>query len=257
MESCQVLRSTHSFPDHFHEEFYAIGIMEDGGSYCQGLHQERSFVAPRQLALIPPGMIHSGVPRPGMSNTYRMVYLGIDVMYELAADFQERDNGFPEFEQVVVPDVRSWGLLHCLSRLIFEGGMLLEKESLLASALSNLLAHHSGLSVALPRVGSEPRAMRIARELLRGNLAEKVSLAEVAREAGLSRYHFLRVFKQVTGMSPHAYRTLRRVEHAMGLLRKGLPISRVAQETGFSDQSHFTNTFKKFTAMTPSQYISS
>lgn len=83
-----------------------------------------------------------------------------------------------------------------------------------------------------------------------------ISLDEAAETAGLSRYHFLRVFKKATGVPPHAYRTVKRIEVAKLLINKGIPISQVALETGFSNQSHFTNTFKNYIGSTPRQYLS-
>ena len=98
--------------------------------------------------------------------------------------------------------------------------------------------------------------MRQAKEFLSENLDAKLSLAEVAAAVGLSRYHFLRVFKQETGLPPHAFRTQRRIDSAQRLLKRGLPFSQVALSTGFTDQSHFTNKFRQFIGATPKQYLS-
>ena len=83
-----------------------------------------------------------------------------------------------------------------------------------------------------------------------------MSLDDLAGSVGLSRYHFLRVFKQATGMPPHAFRTQRRIDLSRKLLRQGMAFSQVALESGFSDQSHFTKRFKQFTGATPRQYVS-
>jgi len=64
----------------------------------------------------------------------------------------------------------------------------------------------------------------------------------------------LRQFKRQTGVPPHVFRTQRRVEHARVLILQGRPLAEVAQATGFTDQSHFTNTFKLYTGVTPGRY---
>jgi AraC-like DNA-binding protein len=255
LESCLVRGSTHAFPNHFHESLYAVGVMEAGGSYCLGPGREDSFVAPGELALINPGQVHSGVPRPGVANTYRMVYLGVEPMRVLACEVAERDVAAPEFDRLILPDRHAWGLLRCLSRLVLEPGAApLETEALAAAAISGLLEEHARVGRAA-RAGQEEGAVRRAKEFLDADLAEKASLEQAARAAGLSRYHFLRVFKAATGLSPHQYRTQRRIEAARHLLKQGRPIAEVAQDTGFTDQAHFTRTFRRLTGVTPRRFL--
>jgi AraC-like DNA-binding protein len=78
-------------------------------------------------------------------------------------------------------------------------------------------------------------------------------MAAVAR---LSSYHFARQFKAATGLPPHQYVILRRVERAKGLLQAGihLPLAEVAQRAGFSDQSQFCRHFKQLVGVTPEQF---
>ena len=78
---------------------------------------------------------------------------------------------------------------------------------------------------------------------------------ELAHQAGVSRAHFARHFRSVTGMSPHQYVLLRRTEKAKALLsntRHGL--LRIAQEVGFGSQSHFSQVFHAITGKTPSKF---
>jgi AraC-like DNA-binding protein len=97
--------------------------------------------------------------------------------------------------------------------------------------------------------------VRRAREYLNDNLSHRVSLDTLATVSGLSRYHFLRVFKKATGLPPHRFHLQCRVDRAKGLLLSGMSIAETAQETGFADQSHFTHKFKLFTGATPAQYV--
>nr|WP_321512977.1 AraC family transcriptional regulator [uncultured Pseudodesulfovibrio sp.] len=92
------------------------------------------------------------------------------------------------------------------------------------------------------------------KEYLAANLSEKVSLGELSDVAHISRYHLLRIFQAAVGLSPHAYQNQLRVDLGKKLLAENQPISLVAVEAGFVDQSHFSRVFKQYTGATPQQY---
>lgn len=82
-----------------------------------------------------------------------------------------------------------------------------------------------------------------------------VSLDQLADVAGLSKYHFLRQFSQVVGMTPGAYlRTLRLCHAARKLRTTSLPILDIALSVGFADHPSFSRAFARHMGMTPSEY---
>ena len=83
---------------------------------------------------------------------------------------------------------------------------------------------------------------------------EAISLENIAGAVGLSRFHFLRLFKETTGLPPHAYLIQRRVELARQSIEKGSPLADAAIEAGFADQSHLTRRFKAVYGVTPGEY---
>ncbi len=91
------------------------------------------------------------------------------------------------------------------------------------------------------------------KNLLTNNLNEKISLTEISKQLGINKSHFIRIFKKRTGLTPHAYRNLKRIELAKELLKQNRPIRDIAYKTGFSDQSHLNRRFKQFTGFTPNQ----
>jgi AraC-like DNA-binding protein len=96
---------------------------------------------------------------------------------------------------------------------------------------------------------------RRAKEMLAANLEGAVSLAELARECGLSVGHFSRAFRQSMGVAPHRWLLSQRVELAKALLRDpGVPLSEIALTCGFAHQSHFTRVFARRTGMTPGKW---
>ena len=87
------------------------------------------------------------------------------------------------------------------------------------------------------------------------HLAEKITLEELAALCNLERFHFLKLFKQTVGMTPHAWVVRLRLERACSLLsHTDHGLSRVANEVGFYDHSHFSRAFRQAFGVSPSKY---
>jgi AraC family transcriptional regulator len=132
---------------------------------------------------------------------------------------------------------------------------------LVPSALEGVLGNTSGESAAPAfsraqfRGGLSPRVLQRVREHVETKLEGTISLHELAATAGLSASHFARAFKQSEGTSPHRYVVNRRLQQALQLLAgTKLPLSEIANATGFADQSHFSRQFRKHIGVTPSSY---
>lgn len=87
------------------------------------------------------------------------------------------------------------------------------------------------------------------------NLGESISLADLARTAGLSRMYFAARFRAATGLRPHDYILRRRVERAKELLgQTEQTLVNIAFDVGFQTQAHFTTVFKRFVGTTPGRW---
>ena len=129
---------------------------------------------------------------------------------------------------------------------------------------TNMLDFHSdpdthaegtiGLRI-VPREYPLPGPVRNAIEHIHANLSEDIRLEDIARAARLSTFHFARVFKKTTGVAPHRYLVEARVSKVKELLGAGeLGLAAIADEAGFSDQSHMSRVFKRLTGMTPKAF---
>lgn len=130
-------------------------------------------------------------------------------------------------------------------------------DQLAAALVGKILASYSpaGAASARPRGALSPWQERRAKEFLAANLAEDVSLDDVARECRLSPGHFSKAFKRTTGKSPHFWLTERRVIAAQSLLRgSDMALAEIALACGFGDQSHLTRVFHKRTGCAPGQW---
>ena len=133
---------------------------------------------------------------------------------------------------------------------------------LAAESLANLLAVQLVRNVFGPRLpagrsdGALPqRKLRAVVDYIEDHLGAGPSLAQLAEVVHLSAYHFARQFKVATGLPPHQYLILRRVERAKHLLQgDDLSLAEVAAGTGFNDQSKFSHTFKRIVGVSPRQF---
>ena len=131
----------------------------------------------------------------------------------------------------------------------------------MANAIAvHLLSNYATKRQVLDRVkgGLSPQRLKRILRYIDDNLAQKISLVDLAAIAGLSQHHFARAFKQSLCSSPHQYIIQTRVVRAQQLLKNTeKDINEVAIACGFSNQSHLHRHFKKQTGITPRQFASS
>ncbi|MFF0866389.1 helix-turn-helix domain-containing protein [Nonomuraea sp. NPDC003560] len=124
-------------------------------------------------------------------------------------------------------------------------------ESAAAFLVTHLLTR--GGAERLP--GPEHAAVRAAVAIMTERLAEPLTLASVAAEVHLSVYHFVRVFREGTGQTPHRYLTRLRVEEARRLLSStSLSVEQIAGRCGFAGAGSLSSAFLRQTGVRPSAY---
>jgi len=127
-------------------------------------------------------------------------------------------------------------------------------DSLAVSVAARVLLGHSSISSELRPGNSRLSGLKLKRVLsyIEDNLAQDLSLQDVASFAGLSVSHLKRLFRESAGMPLHQYLIRRRVERAKSLLIEGrLPISQIAAETGFAHQSHLARHVRRVLGVSP------
>ena len=111
----------------------------------------------------------------------------------------------------------------------------------------------SALGSGLPRY-----KLRRVVAYIDARLGSPISLDDLANVAGVSRFHFHRQFRKSVGVTPREYVLRARIERAKGLLTESdLTVGEVSGAVGFADQSHFSNIFRRLTAMTPRSFRNS
>ncbi|YAF97960.1 MAG: helix-turn-helix domain-containing protein [Nodularia sp. CChRGM 3473] len=130
-------------------------------------------------------------------------------------------------------------------------------ESLAIAFSLHLLEQYSQhpKSISQPRGKLTAIQLRELIELIHTNLAEELSLSDLAAHLNLSPFHFARLFKSSLGLSPHQYVLQNRVERAKKLIMvsisSGLSLTDIALQVGFYDQTHFGKAFKRVVGVSP------
>jgi len=120
----------------------------------------------------------------------------------------------------------------------------------LARNYCELSAHSRRGASALPEF-----KVRQITDWMARHIAEEFSLARVAKQADLSESHFIRLFKNATGLPPSQYLIKLRVDAARRLLRETrTSVITIANEVGYSNPSHFSQLFRKMVGLSPSEY---
>ena len=174
---------------------------------------------------------------------------------------READTATPTdlLERTAHPDPITSRLLLTAADAMEGNGALdtLFRHQLIDLLTTRLLAAHTGSPTTIQPVmgGLSPKVLLRAIERLRSDSDADVSLAALASDAGLSRFHFCRAFKESTGLSPHAWLRQHRLEQAMNMLRDtDASVVSVAAALGYASQTAFAAAFRKLTGETPSDW---
>lgn len=134
---------------------------------------------------------------------------------------------------------------------------LLERDSQLLYSAARLALRHADAPPFVYRPGSEDKRVQTVIDYMAAHLDENIALEDLATITGLSRFHLLRVFREATGLPPHAYFNHMRLRRAKRMLFDGATIADAAAATGFADQSHLNRHFKTMWGVSPGAFIAS
>lgn len=160
----------------------------------------------------------------------------------------------PEFKLARLPPMeRLLPVLSDAQVMLHDGDAVEEVALRLAGDVCTVLAEGTRTCPAF--TARDEKRVTAAVRRVEVEAADRIPLNELAREAAMSPYHFLRVFERVVGVTPGQYMLRTRLQRAAVLLRRSsLGIATVAAECGFGDLSTFNRQFRRALRMTPNQY---
>ena len=164
---------------------------------------------------------------------------------------------------VVNNDMRLSQLLTDLSHELSheEAGKEIIVAALTEQVAVHLLRRYSRMrrsdELELSRVGLVDRRIRRAVEFMQAQLEHDLPLKEIAAASYLSPFHFARLFKKLTGTTPHSYLASLRCTSAKVLLAESdFSITEISSRVGYASPSHFTKAFRQATGLTPRAFRS-
>lgn len=241
-----------SFALHMHD-YYVIGLIEAGVQSFQ-YRKHRYFTPPDGILVLNPGDAHTGEPAEESGFHYRALYPTVAHMQQTVLDLTGRDVS-PTFHSVQIDDNGLSKLFRTTHALLLDNSSPLQSESAFVQLLTEFVRRYADLNLTNNYSFKENRAIVAVKNYIQDNWRTKITLTELASITHLSRYHLLRSFSAQVGMPPHVYQESIRMTHALEMLKGGAPINTVALECGFSDQSHFTNRFRRYLGVAPGKYI--
>jgi AraC-like DNA-binding protein len=241
----------HIFPRHTHEQF-GIGVIDRGAQKSlsgRGMVEAGSG----DTITVNPGEVHDGTPIGDAGRSWRMLYFDPAVIAEATRDISEGRLKSYEFCRPVIRDVRVASRFHLLFSAITRCDQVQttpRSEELLFALLPDVMCEQRD------RDGREaiPKQVFVAKSLIDDHAATPITLADLARASGLSRFQVLRGFVRATGLTPHAYLVQRRIDRARRLIAHGSSLAEAAAGGGFADQSHMTRVFVRKYGVTPRAY---
>lgn len=245
------------FPNHFHE-YYVLGLIE-GGERVLSCKNAEYTLKKDDIVIFNPGDNH-GCVQVGKDNfDYRCINISIETMRSILTDIGG-ESDLPLFSFNVIRDEEAVCYFRALHQMImvgcdeFENELAndFEKEESLLLLMSLLLRRYSqNYAEKTPECRAD---IENTCAFIRRHYAEHISLQQICDRTKLSKSSLLRAFSKEKGVTPYRYLTTVRINEAKRLLERGVPLVEAAMMTGFSDQSHFTNYFRRFIGLAPGAY---
>jgi len=215
-------------------------------------------VPARSLTLVPAGSTYEWVTEG--PTDFAHVYIQPERLAKTIGEVFDRDPGSFTLESKLAFDDPL--LTALVTTMLSEAGCsdrgkTLYLEAIYETLIARVVHRHGNLGAvqAHKPYALTPTRMRAVREFIEARLADAIALDDLARIAGLSRFHFSRAFQKGQGISPFAYLTQQRLSEAKRRLREtDEPLSQIASACGLGTGAQFATTFRRHVGMAPSHY---
>lgn len=252
----------HRMASHAYDEHTTDGhqlMINLGGAvrmgWLEGAKRREAVLGPDQLCIQSDG--DANAPRWRDTLTFATASIGRGVLVELLGEHAPASAAvFPK--RHCVDGSAAAGFARALARELATPTEPLYAEALALAFVLHLTATYGdapGRKSAAPTGKLGAIQLRAVIDFAHAQLAARITLPALAGTIGYSPFQFARLFKATTGHAPHRFVHALRLERARRLLAGSTSIASVAVSTGFYDQAHFTNAFRRAYGETPATYM--
>jgi methylphosphotriester-DNA--protein-cysteine methyltransferase len=233
---------------------YVFGIVA-GQPMRARRRREIHLVQPGQLVAWDPSDAHAGAAVNGRAWASRLLLVEVADLHALAADPEAAPLADVAFPRPVVTDPELAFRFVRMHVALESATTRLERDEQLAEWLHTIVERASaGRRARPPLTPRDDRAFRVSCEYLADRPERNVGLDELAEAAGVGKFRLIRLFRERTGLPPHALQVAHRIRGARRLLEAGESVAATAAATGFADQSHLHRHFRRSLGLTPRAY---
>lgn len=243
--------TTLAFGRHMHDQF-GIGLIGRGAQVSlsgRGMVEAEAG----DIITVNPGEVHDGAPIGDGGRAWQMLYFEPHTVSAFFHDMTEERTGAFELPDPVIRDrgvADRYRSLFAAMTACSGPAQNMQAEEHLFFMLEQLLENKKTVREAR----SVPKAIAVAIAKIDDEPDAPVSLDDLARLCGISRFQVLRGFARATGLTPHAYMIQRRLQMTKRMIARGDDLAEAAASSGFADQSHMTRLFVRTYGMSPGYY---
>ena len=236
----------YSVKKHSHKEL-SIGLIENGSSSVS-CSEFRFEMNPGDLILIPPDSVHLCSPEKKDRFLFKMIYLDsawLGSVFDLA----------PEFLMPIKVKLKKQEI-NFIRNFLNNFQLKTDRMELETNLIFLLEEIFFNIFKITPTFAENSKNLQpdSVKKYLDENFIEELTLSDLEKISGQSRFSILRKFRSKYKLTPHAYIINKRIEIAKKMILENRSVARTAADSGFFDQSHFIKTFKKYVGMNPSEY---
>jgi AraC-like DNA-binding protein len=233
---------------------YVFGLVE-GQAMRSRRGRQRRLIRPGQIVAWDPSGAHAGSAANGQAWSARLIVVEVADLADLASDHENLLPADIAFPDPVVSDPALAAAFVQLHTALEDSSTRLERDEQLAGWLHVLVERSSAIRPPRRLLSAhDDRALRVACDYLADRPERNISLDELATTAGIGKFRLIRLFRDRTGLPPHALQVAHRVRAARRLLEAGNTIAEAATAAGFVDQSHLHHHFQRSLGLTPAEY---